>query len=163
MKTSSVSARAVKEVDKMDISDEELFQNPPPKEECSICLLPILFMPSHGPVYQPCCGKSLCYGCMMAADLEVQKGNANMRCCPFCRTSSVMTSALDFIDRCEKRMALDDPHAYQMVGGAYFQGTYGLSRDKKKAFELFSKAANLGLAESHAYLANVSICAYLMF
>ena len=47
-------------IDKMVISDDKLFADPPPKEDCPICMLP---MPYAGGIcgvrtaYQPCCGK----------------------------------------------------------------------------------------------------------
>ena len=72
----------------IEITDEELFADPPPKEDCDICFLP---MPCGGTkacgvstVYQVCCGKTLCHGCMRAADVEMKKGTMKPYC-PFCR------------------------------------------------------------------------------
>ena len=66
------------------ISDDELFADPPPKEDCEICFLP---MPCGGTkacgvstVYQVCCGKTLCHGCMRAADVEMKKGTMKPYC-----------------------------------------------------------------------------------
>ena len=42
------------------ISDDELFKQPPPKEDCPICLLPL---PLLLPVHKSCCGKIICSGC----------------------------------------------------------------------------------------------------
>ena len=70
------------------ISDEELFAEPPPREDCEICMLP---MP-HSSVaccgvrtnYQRCCGKTICSGCVMAAVEGMKEGNLK-RWCPYCR------------------------------------------------------------------------------
>ena len=47
-----------------DISDDVLFKQPPPSEDCPICnlLLPAL---SSGSVYKSCCGKIICCGCVL--------------------------------------------------------------------------------------------------
>ena len=62
----------------VDNDDDELFQDPPPRDECPICLLPMPF--TEGicgvtTVYLPCCGKVICDGCSMAEDEEMKKGN----------------------------------------------------------------------------------------
>ena len=70
----------------LDISDDELFKDPPPKEDCQICFLP---MPNAQrdvicgaqPMYQPCCGKVICYGCMATSIEEMNEGNMK-RWCP---------------------------------------------------------------------------------
>jgi len=75
------------EVDSLGISDEELFANPPPKEDCPICMLPIPCasgLCGVRKVYMSCCGKMLCLGCMLVADGEMRKGNMK-DLCPFCR------------------------------------------------------------------------------
>ena len=71
--------------------DDELFQDPPPKEECPLCMLP---MPRHSnanygiqTTYQPCCGKTLCWGCAIAFLNEMDKGKLK-RCCAFCRVDT---------------------------------------------------------------------------
>ena len=45
-----------------NISDDELFKQPPPKKDCPICnlLLPALV---SGSAYMPCCGEIICSGC----------------------------------------------------------------------------------------------------
>lgn len=67
--------------------DDELFQDPPPKEDCQICFLPMPY--TNGlcgveVVYQPCCGKSMCGGCTSAENKEMKEGNIK-EWCPFCR------------------------------------------------------------------------------
>ena len=58
----------VEGIDKMAISDDKLFADPPPKEDCEICMLPMPYPYDHSPhsgaqpMYQSCCGKKLCHG-----------------------------------------------------------------------------------------------------
>ena len=47
---------------KMDISDDKLFADPPPNEDCPICMLPIAAC-GVTTSYQSCCSKILCGGC----------------------------------------------------------------------------------------------------
>ena len=70
-----------------DISDEKLFADPPPKEDCQICLLPMPHASGVSKVritYMPCCGKTLCEGCVLESEDEMNKGGMK-RWCPFCR------------------------------------------------------------------------------
>ena len=68
-----------------ELFDEKLFKQPPPNEDCPICYLRL---PIEGVqnVYQSCCGKMLCGGCVYAntvaaADTEKFK-------CLFCQTEA---------------------------------------------------------------------------
>ena len=63
-----------------ELHDEALFKQPPPREECDICMLPLPIDPAEQK-YQSCCGKVLCMGCIHAAYTA-----DNRRLCPFCRT-----------------------------------------------------------------------------
>ena len=49
--------------DRERASDEDLFKEAPPMDECPICMLP-LPLDFLGINYQACCGKDLCGGCM---------------------------------------------------------------------------------------------------
>ena len=82
--------------------DELLFCEPPPKEDCPICFLP---MPHSGTgiggvhaIFQSCCGTTVCSGCMAA----VHKGKAK-KYCPFCRVETANTSE-EHIKRTKLRM-----------------------------------------------------------
>jgi hypothetical protein len=89
-----------------ELRDEALFKDPPPKEECPICFLPmplellccvtlpdatVTSIPIYDfgkaneglqgfttETYYPCCGKSICKGCDYSFD---QSGNEDK--CPF--------------------------------------------------------------------------------
>ena len=89
------------EMNRMVISDDDLFKDPPPKEDCPICFLPMPYAIGACGVqttYQPCCGKILCSGCMDVAQEEMNKGNIK-ECCPFCR-KPLAESDEEHFDRC---------------------------------------------------------------
>jgi len=62
------------------ISDEDLFKQPPQKEDCPICFL---HMPSlwTGYKYMACCGKTICSGCLFV-DYKMHWRKK----CAFCRS-----------------------------------------------------------------------------
>lgn len=130
----------------MTISEgDKLFQDPPPREECPICMLPMpytLNLFGVNVVYHPCCGKMICTGCMMAADNEKEKGKLK-ELCSFCRVPPA-SSKSGILKRCKKRMKLNDSEAFFMLGGAYARGELGLQKDMSKTLELWNKAADLG-------------------
>ena len=64
-----------------------LFEEPPPKEDCPICMLPMPFASGVCGVsttYYPCCGKLVCDGCVVATRDEIVEGRMKSLC-PFCR------------------------------------------------------------------------------
>ena len=138
-----------KSVDNITISDEDLFADPPPKEECPLCMLP---MPCTNGVcgilkaYMACCGKMICEGCSIAEDDEVAKGNLK-DLCSFCRVP-MATSDDEFVKRLMKRANANDPNGFYALGGIYRRGGE-LSQDTTKAFEMTNKAAELGLSMAH--------------
>jgi hypothetical protein len=89
-----------------ELRDEALFKDPPPKEDCPICFLPmpdkliscvtlppatISFVPTHEElanmateVYYPCCGKNICRGCVHSF-----RESGNMKCL-FCNSDRAM-------------------------------------------------------------------------
>ena len=78
-----------------ELHDEALFEQPPPPEDCPICMLTLPRLDT-GSKYYNCCGKVMCGGCiyaMLKGDI-VEKDNQDngtivLLCekkCPFCRT-----------------------------------------------------------------------------
>jgi len=139
---------------RLDISnnddDDKLFADPPPKEDCEICMLSVPFSENICNVftsYQPCCGKTICYGCVMAAEKEMEKGNMK-RCCPFCRLPLSKTDKEDF-KRLKKRMKLNDANAFYDLGGEHATGGSSLPMDFMKTLNLWNKAAELGSIKAH--------------
>jgi len=149
---------AIGEIDISDDEDDEddnLFQeSPPPKEDCEICFRPMPYaseMCGVNPIYHPCCGKMLCAGCVKVSLDEMDKGNLK-RWCPFCRIP-LQTSDKEYIERVKKRMKLDEAEAFYELGHAYKAGTFGLPKNRNKAFELYNQAAELGSIKAHYELA----------
>ena len=141
------------EMSRIVISDDKLFKDPPPKEDCPICFLPMPFAYCgmyRVKVYQPCCGKTLCTGCMNAASDEMCKGNIK-QCCPFCRVT--LPTSEELLKRCKKRMEAGDADAFFMLGNNYEDGNSGLQQNSKMAFELYLQAAKLGSVEAQYQIA----------
>ena len=138
-----------------DNNDDKLFQDPPPKEDCAICMLPLPYsnnIDGFKKTYQPCCGKILCDGCKVEAVDKMRKGELK-QCCPYCR-EGFPNSGKELIKRIKKRMKLKDGDAFYSLGCQYEGGQCGLSKDINKAIELYKQAAEFGSLEAHIFLAN---------
>ena len=160
----------------LSVSENELFKEPPPKEDCPICLLPMPFSHiEHEPlsvqrIYQACCGRSLCSACMTASQLELgegdlesfkaaceQVGTENVKdSCPFCKVKGPSSNE-ESIMRCKMRMELNDAEAFYELGHAYYNGKQGLPQDTKKACELWNQAVEFGSMRAHSSLAAACI------
>ena len=123
-----------------DISDDGLFKQPPPKEDCPICLLRLPLLAS-GSVYKSCCGKMICCGCRHAPVYDNLGNEINKKKCPFCRTP--VPTSIERIERYKKRAELDDAEAIFTLGCIYRNGDKGFPQDYEKAFELFVRAGEL--------------------
>ena len=140
---------------RLDITnnDELLFQDPPPKEDCPICMLPMPHSSGSCGVhitFMPCCGKILCDGCMRAAEDEMETGKMKT-CCAFCRVS-LPRSEREAAKRLRKRIKLGDAEACFSLGINYQIGR-GLPKDMSKAIELWKQGAALGSIRAHYNLA----------
>jgi len=91
------------------LHDEELFKQPPPAEDCSICFLRLPTLHT-GSKYKTCCGKVICSGCIFAPLYDDQGNEVDNEKCPYCRTSSPDTNE-EAIERSKKRMEVNDAHA----------------------------------------------------
>ena len=134
--------------DTNDISDDELFKQPPPKEDCPICLLRLPTL-EKGSMYYACCGKIICSGCCYAPVYDNLGNEINEKKCPFCRTP-VPSSDEEYKKRLQKRVELDDAEAILMLGCNYRDADDGFPQDYDKAMELFVRAGELGCAESYS-------------
>lgn len=74
-------------------------------------------------------------------------------CCPFCR-EPMDGSSNERLRRVKHRMTMKDPDGFATMGWYYHSGSHGLTADKKKAFELWSKASDLGSVEGSNHVAN---------
>jgi len=142
------------DLDKVDLSyDNELFQDPPPREECPICMLPMPHALAACGVeasYMPCCGKTICAGCTMVTMEETEKGNLK-DLCPLCRVPAPKSDE-ELMKRCKKRMQLNDANAFHAMGQQHYLGDWGLPRNAKKAIQLWTKGAELGSCNAHSSL-----------
>ena len=128
-----------------ELHDEVLFKQPPPNEECPICMIRLPSLTS-GRTYMSCCGKMICSGCFCAnAKMDLDK-----QLCPFCRTPIPDTvDDEETIKRLMDRMEMNDAQAIYNLGSKYRHGLYGLSRDMAKAIELWHRAGELGCASAY--------------
>ena len=121
--------------------DEKLFADPPPREECPICFLPMPYG-ANGCTYQECCGQIICSGCRVAAIkavVDTGKSNISEFKCAFCRAElSEEDDSLLFV-RLKKRMSAGDAEAFNYLGEIYSGGKYGIPQNKGKAFELWAR------------------------
>jgi hypothetical protein len=125
-----------------ELYDEKLFKQPPPAEDCPICILPL--PPLHtGFKYRSCCGKRICSGCIYA--VKIRDGGVGL--CPFCRTPSPTSEEL--VEQYNKRAELGDDEAIRNLGCCYADGDYGLTQDRAKALELWHQAGELGNTKSY--------------
>ena len=90
-------------------TDEELFKQPPPREECPICFLPRPLDEEHIS-YQVCCGKNICAGCMDAVEAE-----DNQIPCPFCRAPAPKLDG-ELVERVKKRVEANDAESIYALG-----------------------------------------------
>ena len=125
-----------------ELRDEKLFKQPPPKEDCPICMLPLpsLFT---GSKYRACCGKIICSGCVYA----VEKRDGGVGLCPFCRAPPTPEELV--LEQINKRVEFGDAEGMRNLGGCYYIGSHGLPQDYAKALELWHQAGELGHATSY--------------
>ena len=131
------------------LHDIELFKQPPPNEDCPICMLPLPTLVS-GRKYKSCCGKMICSGCIHAVEKRDGVG-----LCPFCRTPAP-TSEEEINKRTNKRVEIGDAEAIRNLGCCYSDGSHGLPQNHAKALKLWHQAAELGSAEAYYNIG----CAY---
>ena len=131
-----------------ELHDEALFKQPPPTDECPICLVPLPLLESAN-VYHSCCGKTICCGCVFAMITE------DLHClCPFCRAPS-HTSDGELIESLKKRVEANDAEAMRNLASYYYQGDLGLPQDYDMAMELCHRAGELGCARSYYNIAEL--------
>ena len=160
-----------------ELRDEALFKDPPAKEDCPICFVPMpkklincVSLPpatiSSVPIndfaeaneglagkntenYYTCCGKSICVGCIYSF---CKSGNEK---CPFCNSDRGGKTDGELVAEMMKRVAANDAGAINMLGNSYENGLLGLQQDETMAMEHYARAAELGYSEAHCNLADV--------
>ena len=141
--------------------DEALFRDPPPKEDCPICFLPMperLFSCASLPPatrlsvpiydfaevyeneamteYYVCCGK---------------RPFVKDACTPSVRLDSDRSSKTieDKVEDNLKRVEANDAASICLLAHDYNLGRAGFQQDKTKAMELYVRAADLGHSQAH--------------
>ena len=159
-----------------ELRDEALFKDPPPKEDCPICFLPmpttliccVSLQPatvSSIPIYDfsneheglankdmeeyyPCCGKTICVGCDYS---NIMSGNENR--CPFCNSDRTGKTDEERVQEMMKRVEANDAASINLLAQHYRLGRAGFQWDQTRAIELYTKAANLGYSKAHYNMA----------
>ena len=130
-----------------ELRDEILFKQPESthRGDCPICMIP-LPLDAMKTTITVCCSKVICKGCNRENQERETKGRL-LHVCPFCRKPLPDTKKK--ADKLHmKRVEANDPVAIVREGMVqYSKGEY------IKAFEYFTKAANLGDVEAHLKLA----------
>ena len=137
-----------------ELFDEELFKDTEEREECPICMLPLPFRPKET-MFQSCCGKSICCGCIHAQRKEgIRSGKAEEHAgaCSFCREPHPDTEEIA-VTRLKSCMAKNNAQAIHCFASCYMRGEMGFPRDRVKGRELLLKAGELGCADGYADLA----------
>jgi len=160
-----------------ELRDELLFKDPPAKEECPICFLPmpidliccislppatVSSVPIHDYAtaneelvkidtahYFPCCGKRICGGCVHSC---IQSGNT--RKCPFCNSDRGGQTDGELVAEMMKRVAANDAASINLLAHHYHRGQLGVQQDHAKAMELYTRAADLGCSKAHQHMAD---------
>jgi TPR repeat protein len=126
-----------------ELYDEKLFKEPPPYEDCPICMLP-LPLAADQITFESCCGKYICRGCIYAMD-ESEGGDS---LCAFCRTPCA-ESEEEIVKRIMKLTEKGNADAIKQLAGYYDRGRMGMTQNWAKANELYLKAGELGCAEAY--------------
>ena len=127
-----------------ELKDEELYSQGHERPEgdfCPICTLPVPLPMHEHSVFNVCCMKRICNGCDYAAKKR------GMFDCPFCRTHYPDNDASK-LAMIQARVFKKDPDAIDVLGEQYDHGMLGLQKDTRKAFELYTDAAELGSIEA---------------
>ena len=127
-----------------ELRDELLFKQPESSHwgDCPICCLP-LSLDQQKSIMMPCCSKIFCKGCVYAASMREAEMRLQRHSCPFCREPVHITEG-DKDKQRMKRVEANDPIALCHEGIVQYK-----KGDYSRAFEYWSKAAELGAAEAH--------------
>jgi len=159
----------------VELCDEALLKDPPAKEDCPICFLPMperliscMSLPpatiSSVPIcdfadaneelanmgtteYYSCCGKSICKGCV-----DSFRKSGNIGTCAFCKADRVNKTDAEIVGEIMKRVDANDAGAIYLMGNYYYHGNLGLQQDWARAMELWKQAAELGSSLAHYHL-----------
>ena len=133
-----------------ELHDEELFKQPPPPEDCPICMIPLPLAPEESS-FKSCCGMTICNGCsyaMMKEAMRKGKKKNEWGKCAFCRTL-IPSSEEEAVEQTKKQMENGNANAFYNFATYHDDGSHGLPQDMAKANELYLKAGELGCASGY--------------
>ena len=135
-----------------ELYDEMLFNDPPPREDCPICFLPLPFDPNQTK-FQSCCGQYICVGCFTEMMVErMRRGKkAKDQLCPYCRELDVCSDT-EKVRLTKKLMENGNANAFYVHAGRYIEGTFGMRQDWTKTTQLWLKAGELGCGDAYRNL-----------
>jgi TPR repeat protein len=99
--------------------------------------------------YYPCCGKSICKGCVYSYCRSKTK---NAEKCPFCNSDRTIKTDEDAVKEMMKRLEVNDASAISVLAGWYYCGVQSCQQNQMKAVELYTRAAELGYGTAHSCL-----------
>jgi len=134
-----------------ELHDEKLFKQPPPLDDCPICMIRLPSLET-GRMYMPCCGKTICIGCLHA--FQSRATSEKDYVCPFCRTP-ITSSEEEATKRMRERLNQNDAKGMYTFGAFYDRGQCGFPQDRAKALELWHRAGELGSADAYH---NIGVC-----
>jgi TPR repeat protein len=100
-------------------------------------------------VYYPCCGKSICKGCVHSF-----RESGNIGKCPFCN-ARINATAEEHVEEIMKRVAANDPASICLLANSYERGLHGFQEDHAKAKELYARSADLGCSDASYALGGI--------
>ena len=134
------------------LHDKALFREPPPQYgECPICCLPLPDSESEM-IFQSCCGKLVCNGCMheMIKEQKRKGKKSTEDLCAFCRNQEPVSDKEDeVIVRLKKLIEKGNAMAFNALAGCYVYGNFGVPQNYAKANELYLKAGEFGLVDGY--------------
>ena len=133
----------------VELHEKELFTQPDDSYlgECPLCCLPLPLNQSKSTLMSCCC-KIICDGCYNANQKRELLGGLEQRCA-FCREPA-SESGEEVDKRIMERVKKNDPNAMTDMGKKnYRKGDFG------KAFEYYTKAADLGDVDGHCCLGSL--------
>ena len=155
-----------------EIHNEALFKDPPAKEDCPICSLPMplnlvccMSLPpatiTSVPIYEfaeanrklsildtetfySCCGKTICKGCVYSS-----RKSGNHDKCPFCKSDRSGKTDEVVVEEIMTRAETNDADSIYVLAQHYRDGEGGLQQDRSKTMELLARASELGSSKAH--------------
>ena len=135
-----------------ELHEEALFTQPPQKDDCPICFLPLPL--TNGTAYKTCCRKHLCRGCVHAHIKLAFQGRAELGKCEFCRQMDADTDEERLGQIQDLVVNKNDPDAMEILARYHAMGEMGFRQDFVEANKLLLKAGKLGNPEAYYNLGN---------